>query len=91
MSDHANIDLATTGVVLKKNGEVVATGAGAAVLGNPAQSVAMLANMLAERGESIPAGTFVMTGAITEAIAVDAGDTVTAEFQHLGSVTVRFK
>ena len=91
MTDHANIDLATTGVVLKKNGEVVATGAGAAVLGNPAQSVAMLANMLAERGESIPAGTFVMTGAITEAIAVDAGDTVTAEFQHLGSVTVRFK
>jgi len=52
--------------------------------------VAMLADMLASRGETIPTGTFIMTGAITEAIAVDVGDTVTAKFQHLGSVTTRF-
>ncbi|NQD96962.1 2-oxo-3-hexenedioate decarboxylase, partial [Pseudomonas sp. CrR25] len=38
------IDLKCLGVVLEKNGEVVATAAGAAVLGHPAQSVAMLAN-----------------------------------------------
>ena len=30
----------------------------------------MLANLLAERGEHIPAGTFIMTGGITAAIAV---------------------
>ena len=84
------LDLATLGVVLKKNGEVVATGAGAAVLGHPAKSVSMLAQMLAERGETIPAGTFIMTGAITEAIMVDAGDNITADFQELGSVSIRF-
>ena len=50
----------------------------------------MLANMLGTRGEHIPAGTFIMTGAGTEAVAVAKGDTVTARFQELGSVSVRF-
>ena len=84
------LDLRTLGVILEKNGEVVATGAGAAVLGHPASSVAMLANMLAARGELIPAGSYVMTGALTEAVAVGKGDSVTARFQGLGSVSVRF-
>lgn len=88
--DPREIDLRTLGVVLEKNGEVVATGAGAAVLGHPANSVAMLANMLATRGEHIAAGTYIMTGALTEAIAVTKGDSVTARFQGLGSVSVRF-
>lgn len=88
--DLCKLDLRTLGVVLEKNGEVVATGAGAAVLGHPASSVAMLANMLAARGEHIPAGSYVMTGALTEAVAVAKGDSVTARFQGLGSVSVRF-
>jgi 2-oxo-3-hexenedioate decarboxylase len=84
------LDLPNLGVVLQKNGERVAFGAGAAVLGHPAESLATLANLLAARGESIPAGTFVMTGGITEAIAVDAGDHIAASIQGLGSVSVRF-
>lgn len=88
--DPRELDLRTLGVVLEKNGEVVSTGAGAAVLGHPANSVAMLANMLGVRGETIPAGTFIMTGAGTEAVAVAKGDAVTARFQELGSVSVRF-
>lgn len=88
--DPRQLDLRTLGVVLEKNGEVVATGAGAAVLGHPANAVAMLANMLGARGEHVPAGTFIMTGAGTEAVAVAKGDTVTARFQQLGTVSVRF-
>lgn len=84
------IDLKTQGVVVEKNGEVVELGAGAAVLGHPAMSVAMLANMLAQRGEEIPAGTFIMTGGITAAVAVAAGDVITARYQDLGSVSVKF-
>jgi 2-oxo-3-hexenedioate decarboxylase len=84
------LDLPNLGVVLEKNGEGVAFGAGAAVLGHPAQSLASLANLLAERNESIPAGMFVMTGGITEAIAVKQGDHVAAHIQGLGSVSVRF-
>ncbi len=84
------LDLRTLGVVMEKNGEVVEVGAGAAVLGHPAASVAMLANMLAERGECIPAGTFIMTGGITAAIAVEAGDTINVRYQDLGSLTLNF-
>ncbi len=84
-----SLDLPALGVVMEKNGEVVETGAGAAVLGHPALSVAMLANMLAARGETIPAGTFIMTGGITAAVALDKGDTINVRFQDLGKVSFR--
>jgi len=60
------------------------------VLGNPAESVAMLANMLAERGEVIPAGTFIMTGGVTAAVSVEAGDNITVRYHDLGSLSMRF-
>lgn len=84
------LDLRTLGVVVEKNGEAVAFGAGAAVLGHPAWSLAMLANLLAARGEVIPPGTFVMTGGLTEAIAAKAGDHFVARFQALGALSIRF-
>ena len=84
------LDLRTMGVVVDRNGEGVSFGAGAAVLGHPAWSLAMLANLLAERGESVPAGTFVMTGGITEAIAIKPGDHFTVRLQGLGALSVRF-
>ncbi len=86
----ADIDLRTLGAVLEINGEIVAMGASAAVLGHPAEAVAMLVNILAEQDEELPAGSFVMSGGITEAIPVKAGDHVLARFQELGSVSVRF-
>lgn len=91
MGNVADLDLRTTGIVLEKNGEPVAFGAGAAVLGHPAAAIAMLANMLGERGEEIPAGTLILSGGITEAVAVQPGDDVTLRVQDLGSVSVRFK
>ena len=85
-----DVDMKTLGVVMEKNGQVVELGAGAAVLGHPAASVAMLANMLAERDEVIPAGTFIMTGGITAAVPVEAGDHVSVRYQDLGSISVNF-
>jgi 2-oxo-3-hexenedioate decarboxylase len=84
------LDLRTLGVVLEKNGQVVAMAAGAAVLGHPAAAIAMMANHLGERGQEIPAGTFIMTGGVTEAIPVAAGDNILVRFQDLGSVSMRF-
>ena len=84
------LDLRTLGVVLEKNGEVVTMAAGAAVLGHPLAAVAMLANHLGAREQAIPAGTFIMTGGVTEAIAVAAGDNVSVRFQDLGTVSMRF-
>ncbi len=86
----AELDLPTLGLVVEKNGEIVEVGAGAAVLGHPAESVAMLANNLGRRGEVIPAGTFIMSGGITAAIGVERGDNVTVRFQDLGSLSMRF-
>ena len=84
------LDLRTLGMVLEKNGEPVAFGAGAAVLGHPAAAVAMLVNHLGRRGRALPAGSLVLSGGITEAVSVQAGDHVTLRMQHLGSVSLRF-
>ena len=84
------LDLRTLGVVLEVNGEIKSMAAGAAVLGNPLAAVAMLANHLGARGQEIPAGTFIMTGGVTEAITVNPGDNVNVRFQDLGTVSMRF-
>jgi 2-oxo-3-hexenedioate decarboxylase len=76
MTPVAGLDLRTLGVVLEKNGQVAALGAGAAVLNHPATAVAMLANHLGARGESLPAGALILSGGITEAVAVSPGDHV---------------
>ncbi|CAE6910788.1 2-hydroxyhexa-2,4-dienoate hydratase [Paraburkholderia domus] len=86
----AGIDLRTLGIVLEKNGQPVSFGAGAAVLGHPAAAVAMLANHLGARGESIPAGSLILSGGITEAVAVEAGDNVTLRVHGMGSTGMRF-
>jgi len=85
-----DVDLTSLGVVMEKNGEPMAISATAAVMGHPADAVAMVAKVLHELGESLPAGSFVMSGGITEAIPVKAGDFVCARFQALGSVGFRF-
>ncbi len=88
--DIKDLDLKTLGVVMEINGEVVQLGAGAAVLGHPATSIAMLANMMSERGEVLKAGTFILSGAITAAVGVKKGDNVTVKFQDLGTLSMRF-
>jgi 2-oxo-3-hexenedioate decarboxylase len=80
------IDLRLTGMVLEKNGALVATAAGAAVLGHPAAAVAWLVRSLAARGRGLEAGQIVLSGAMTEAVAVEPGDTIVAHFDQLGTV-----
>jgi 2-keto-4-pentenoate hydratase len=86
----AELDLRTIGMVLSVDGEVAATGAGAAVLGNPIRCVAWLANKLGEFGVPLRAGDLVLAGALHAAVGVAAGVSVHAEFAELGSVTTRF-
>jgi 2-keto-4-pentenoate hydratase len=82
-------DLRLVGLVMSRSGEIVATGAGAQVLGDPARSVAWLANALAERGQGLEAGEVVITGAVAGAHPAAPGDTFTVEFDRLGAVEVR--
>jgi 2-keto-4-pentenoate hydratase len=85
------IDLRLVGMVLEKNGEIVATGAGAAVLGNPAESVAWLANKLTEYGITLQAGEFIMSGSLVRAVPVEAGSFLRASFDRFGSVSALFE
>ena len=82
----SGFDLRLTGVVLSKNGELVATATGAEVLGHPAASVAWLVRALAARGRGLSAGQVVLSGALTAAVAVAPGDVITAEFDRVGAV-----
>lgn len=85
-TDPGGIDLRLTGVALEKNGELIATAAGAAVLGHPAASVAWLIRALAGRGRGLTAGQVVLSGALTEAVPVAPGDVVVARFDRLGTI-----
>jgi 2-oxo-3-hexenedioate decarboxylase len=85
------LDLRLLGVVMEKNGQLVGNAAGAAILGHPAAAVAALVHHLAASGRSLPAGSLVMAGAATEAVAVKAGDHLTNRVQHLGMVSIRFE
>jgi 2-oxo-3-hexenedioate decarboxylase len=84
----AGLDLRLLGVVLEHNGQVVATAAGAAALGHPASAVAWLVRSLAEEGEGLRAGDVVLSGGLTAAVPLAAGDVVTATADRLGSVEI---
>jgi 2-oxo-3-hexenedioate decarboxylase len=81
-------DLRLLGCVLRGDGDVIHTAAGAAVMGHPAASVAWLANQLADRGEHLPAGSLVFSGGLTAAVSIRLGHAVSAEFEDLGTIEV---
>jgi 2-oxo-3-hexenedioate decarboxylase len=97
------IDVGNMGIVLEINGKPQAIASSAAVLGHPARSLALLVEMvnryydegtrsqlqLRRQGtEVLDAGTVVLTGGITQAFAVDAGDTVRVAGDGLGEVVL---
>ncbi len=85
------INLKHTGLVVRKNGKIIDTAAGAAVLGDPAQAVAWLANKLSEYDIYLKAGEVILSGSFTGAFPVVSGDAAIATFDSLGSVSVVFK
>lgn len=88
--DIRDVDLATCGMVLEKNGEIVATGAGAAALGHPANAVAWLANTLGAHGIALEAGEVVLSGSLAIMVPVKAGDNLRVSIGGIGSCSVRF-
>lgn len=85
-----SLDLRLVGCNLRRNGAVVGTGAGGAVLGNPLTALVWIANVLGSRGVALEEGHVVLPGACTAMVPVEAGDTVSAEFAGLGTVTTSF-
>jgi 2-keto-4-pentenoate hydratase len=86
----AGLDLRLLGVLFHRNGVPIDSGAGAAVLGNPARCVAWLANRLGSLGAGLRRGDVVLPGALHRMVPVRPGDVFEARFAHLGSVTAQF-
>jgi 2-keto-4-pentenoate hydratase len=84
------VNLKYVGLVLEKNGLVLDTAAGAAIMGHPAQSVVWLANALGVMGVPLKKGEIVLSGSFTKAYPVAVGDVFTATFGGLGSVSIVF-
>jgi 2-keto-4-pentenoate hydratase len=82
-------DLRTLGCVFEKDGELVGTAAGAAVLDHPAAAVAWFVRSLHRRGRVLPSGTVVLAGALTAAVPVQPGSVVRATFDRIGHVELR--
>lgn len=82
------LELHLLGCIVRVDGEVTMTAAGAAVMGHPAASVAWLANQLAEEGETLEAGQLVFSGGVTAPVPVVPGGSVTFEFDGLGAIEV---
>jgi 2-keto-4-pentenoate hydratase len=81
-------DLRTLGLTLHRQGQLVATGAGAAVLGDPVLALIWLARRLADRGRQLQAGHIVLPGAVHASLPITAGDVITATGAGLGTVTL---
>ena len=84
------VDLVTCGMVHEKNGEIIATGAGAAALGSPVNCVAWLANTLGEFGIPFKAGEVILSGSLAPLIPVVAGDEMSLEIEGIGGCSCKF-
>jgi 2-oxo-3-hexenedioate decarboxylase len=85
---HELEDLRLLGAVVRVDGDVAMTAAGAAVMGHPAASVAWLANQLRAEGEKLRAGQIVFSGGVTAPVPVVADRSVTFEFDQLGAIEI---
>ncbi|GBE65519.1 2-keto-4-pentenoate hydratase [Mycobacterium sp. MFM001] len=84
------IDLSCARASLCANGTEMDSGTGAAVMGDPVAAVAWLANALGSFGTEIMPGHFVISGSITSAPFVHAGDDVATTISGLGAVSLSF-
>ncbi len=86
----AGINLGLIGMNFYLNGDLVSTATSAAVLGNPAEAVAWMANTLAPYGQYLAAGQVIMPGSLVGALDAKPGAHIRAEFDHLEGVEIRF-
>lgn len=84
------IDLAGCRMVVKKNGNVISEGIGAAAMGSPVNCVAWLANTLGQFGITLNAGDIILSGSLVPLEPVTAGDVMTLTIDGIGDCAVSF-
>jgi 2-oxo-3-hexenedioate decarboxylase len=81
-----DLDLRLVEVVFEHNGQVMETAVGAAAFGHPAAAVAWLVRALASQGDGLRSGQIVLSGGLSAAEQVPAGDSVIASISRPGSI-----
>jgi 2-oxo-3-hexenedioate decarboxylase len=84
-----DVDLREVACTFTVDGVVTGEATGAALLGSPAECVALLVRHLARSSRGLHAGWLVMAGAPVDARPFGIGTTATATYSHFGEVTVR--
>jgi 2-keto-4-pentenoate hydratase len=83
------INMKLIGMNFYVDGNLTSTATSAAVIGNPADAVAWLANTLAPYGHYLRAGQVIMPGSLVAMVDAKPGGNIRAEFDHIGSVEAK--
>jgi 2-oxo-hept-3-ene-1,7-dioate hydratase len=86
----SELDLPWVAAVLRRGGVIEESGVAAAVLDNPANGVAWLANKLHPHGETLHAGEVILAGSFIAPVAARQGDAFEADYGPLGAIRFRF-
>jgi len=90
LTDPGGFDFETCGVVVRKNDEIISTGAGAAALGSPLTAVAWLANALGRYGTGLEAGDVILSGSLVPLEPARPGDRFHVRIGGLGEASIAF-
>ncbi len=85
------IDLTGCAMQMRIGESVVSSGSGRDCLGSPLNAAVWLAARMQQVGMPLQAGDVILTGALGKMSGVNAGDTVAAEIQGIGTVSVTFE
>ncbi len=89
LKDFSSLNLADLKLKMKVNGTVAQEGTTAAISGDPVISVMQLCELLAVRGKSLPAGSIVLAGAATIAVALEPGMNIELEMEGFETMSVK--
>ncbi|NLY08785.1 MAG: 2-keto-4-pentenoate hydratase [Tissierellia bacterium] len=89
--DPKEVDLKEIEMTLSKNGEVINSGKGSAVLGDPVNAVLWLARSLGNYGVTLNAGDTILAGALSAAIPAVSGDEFSCNYGEFGILSVKFE
>jgi 2-keto-4-pentenoate hydratase len=86
----ADLDVGAITIEMQRNGEVVAQVRGRDAIDDQLQSIAWLANHLAEYGLALEEGHRIMTGSCTRPTPITKGDRWETRFSSVGTVSATF-
>jgi 2-oxopent-4-enoate/cis-2-oxohex-4-enoate hydratase len=88
--DPRKLDLAGLKASVRKNGQPLSEGLGAAVQGSPLASVAWLANTLGRYGVTLDAGEVILSGSLVPLEPAKPGDRFDVDLTGVGTASISF-